>query len=84
MFADLNQVATDYRRTEVLSSALLRATDEVAVQALINDLQSDRRFNVLALSERAYYEQQTNSAAPIQAMGFFVAIIMPWARALPR
>jgi putative ABC transport system permease protein len=76
IFADLNQVATDYRRTEVLSSALLRATDEVAVQALINDLQSDRRFNVLALSERAYYAQQTNSAAPIQAMGFFVAIIM--------
>jgi putative ABC transport system permease protein len=76
LFADLNQVATDYNRSEVLSSALLRATDEVAAQALINDLQSDRRFNVNAITESAYYSQQTSSAAPIQAMGFFVAIIM--------
>jgi putative ABC transport system permease protein len=76
IFADLNQLSSDYNRTEVLSSALLSATDEVAAQALINDLQSDRRFNVMALTERAYYEQQMNSARPVKAMGFFVAIIM--------
>jgi putative ABC transport system permease protein len=60
----------------VLSSALLRATDAVAAQALINDLQSDRRFNVMAVTERNYYLQQMTSAAPIQAMGTFVAFIM--------
>ena len=76
IFADLNQVSTDYNRSEVLSSALVRATDPVAVQALINLLESDRRFNVMALTEKKYYEQQTVSAAPVQAMGMFVAIIM--------
>jgi putative ABC transport system permease protein len=76
IFADLNQVSSDYNRTEVLSSTLVRATDAVAAQALINDLQSDRRFNVMALTEKAYYEQQTVSAAPVQAMGLFVAVIM--------
>src|SRR5712692_9425227 len=30
IFADLNQVSSDFQRTEVLSSALLRATDPVA------------------------------------------------------
>jgi len=76
IFADLNQVSSDYNRSEVLSSALVRAVDPVAVQALVNDLQSDRRFNVTAMTEKAYYEQQTVSAAPVQAMGLFVAVIM--------
>jgi putative ABC transport system permease protein len=76
IWGDLNQVSGDYNRTEVLSSALLRATDAVAAQALINDLQSDRRFNVMAVTERNYYLQQMTSAAPIQAMGTFVAFIM--------
>lgn len=76
IFADLNQVSADYNRHEVLSSALVRATDRVAAQALINNLESDRRFNVMALTERKYYEQQTVSAAPVQAMGLFVAVIM--------
>jgi putative ABC transport system permease protein len=76
VFADLNQVSADFNRPEVLSSALLRASDPVAAQALINDLQTDRRFNVMAMTERAYYDQQTSSAAPIRAMGTFVALIM--------
>jgi putative ABC transport system permease protein len=76
IFADLNQVSADYNRHQVLSSALVRAADEVAVQALINDLQSDRRFNVMAMTEKAYYEQQTVSATPVKAMGLFIAIIM--------
>jgi putative ABC transport system permease protein len=76
IFADLNQVSADYNRTEVLSSAVVRATDAVAVQALINDLESDRRFNVMALTEKKYYEQQTISAAPVEAMGIFISIIM--------
>ena len=76
IFADLNQVSADYNRSEVLSSALVRATDPVAVQALINDLESDRRFNVMAQTEKQYYEQQTVSATPVKAMGLFIAVIM--------
>lgn len=76
IFADLNQVSADYNRSEVLSSALVRATDRVAVQALINDMESDRRFNVIAQTETKYYEQQTASATPVEAMGLFIAVIM--------
>ena len=73
IFADLNQVASDYNRYEGLSSVLLRADDP---QALINDILSDRRFNVTAQSERSYYEEQTKSALPLQTLGLIVAIIM--------
>jgi putative ABC transport system permease protein len=76
IFADLNQLSADYNRTEVVSSALVEAADEVAVQALINDLNSDRRLNVEAKTEKAYYAAQTVSGAPIQYIGTLVAIIM--------
>ena len=76
MFSDLNQLAADQGRTEVLSSALVRAVDPVARQALINDLESDPRLNVGAQTEKSYYEAQTNSAAPIKFLGVFIAIVM--------
>lgn len=76
IFADLNQVSADYNRSDVLSSALLRAVDGVAVAALVNDLQNDRRLNVTAQTERDYYEAQMASAAPVKYIGVLVAIIM--------
>ncbi|MCP5116845.1 MAG: ABC transporter permease [bacterium] len=76
IFCDLNQISSDQNRSEALSSALLRARDEAGVQALINEIEADPRLNVLAMTERAYYLQQTNAAMPIQVMGTFVAIIM--------
>lgn len=76
IWADLNQIAADFDRTETLSSALLRATDEAAVPALINDLKGDQRLNVDAGTEKEYYDRQTISAAPVQFIGTFVAIIM--------
>ena len=76
IFGDLNQVSSDFQRTEVLSSALLRATDAVAADALIKDIQSDQRMNVTAEPEEAYYAAQTKSGAPIQFIGIFVSVIM--------
>lgn len=76
VFVDLNQAASDFDRSAVLSSALLRATDELARNALINDLEADQRLNVAARTERAYYAAQMVASAPIQFLGTFVAIIM--------
>ena len=76
IFADLNQLSSDFHRTEVLSSALLRATDPVAADALVKDLSNDQRLNVVAIPEKYYYEKQTASALPIQFIGLFVSIIM--------
>jgi putative ABC transport system permease protein len=76
LWGDLNQVSADLQRVEVLSSALVRTTDAVTAKALVNDINNDQRLNMNALSEAAYYEAQTASAAPIEYIGIFVAIIM--------
>jgi putative ABC transport system permease protein len=76
IFTDLNLLSADNNRSDTLSSALVEATDAAAVPALIEDLNNDRRLNVNALTERAYYDGQTSSGAPIQYIGAVVAIIM--------
>jgi putative ABC transport system permease protein len=76
IWGDLNQVSPDLQRIEVLSSALVEATDAVTAQALINDLNADQRLDVHALSEKEYYELQTTQAAPIEYTGVFVSLIM--------
>jgi putative ABC transport system permease protein len=76
IFCDLAQLASDQNREAALSSALIRAADQASMQALMNDMKDDRRLNVDAVSEKSYYESQTSSAAPIQILGTFVAIIM--------
>jgi len=76
IWGDLNQVGGDLNRREVLSSALVQATDAVTANALINDINNDQRLDMTAQSEQKYYEAQTNSAAPIEFTGIFVAIIM--------
>jgi putative ABC transport system permease protein len=76
IFGDLNQISSDFNRLDGLSSILIRATDTAAVPALINSLNDDRRLNVVAITEKAYYESQTNTAAPLQYLGIFISIIM--------
>jgi len=76
IFGDLNQVSSDYQRSEALSSVLMRATDPVAAKALINDISNDRRLDLDAISEQAYYDAQTNSGIVIESLGIFVSIIM--------
>ena len=75
VWADLNQVAGDYKRTDNLSSALLRAEPGQA-DALAARLASDPKLNVTARPEHQYYADQMVSAAPIQFMGLLVAAIM--------
>jgi putative ABC transport system permease protein len=76
IFADVNQLAADFHRSQVLSSSLLRATDAAAAEALIRDLNSDQRLNVNAVAEKDYYEHQQQSGAPIEFLGMFVSVIM--------
>lgn len=76
IYGDLNQVSADFQRSDALSSVLLRASDPVAAKALSNDIENDRRLNMTAPSEKAYYEAQTTSGIVIESLGIFVSIIM--------
>jgi putative ABC transport system permease protein len=76
IFADGPAVAADFNRPDTYSSALLQATGAGQARSLQAAVEADRRLNVTAMSEKAYYDAQTVSARPIQFLGFFVCIIM--------
>jgi putative ABC transport system permease protein len=76
LWGDVNQIGSDLQRLEVLSSALVRATDAVTARALANDINNDQRLNMNAVPEPEYYAAQTAQAAPIEYIGIFVAVIM--------
>jgi putative ABC transport system permease protein len=76
IWGDLNQISSDYQRVEVLSSAIVQATDAVTAKAMVNDINNDQRLGMHALSEKEFYDLQTASGAPIEAIGIFVSIIM--------
>jgi putative ABC transport system permease protein len=76
IFCDLNQMAGDFNRFDGLSTAMVRAVDSVAVDALVNSIGDDRRLNSNAQPETKYMESQTSSGAPVEFLGIFVAIIM--------
>ena len=75
IWADLNQMGSDFDRAEY-SSVLLRATDAVAAEALKNRMSDDQRLKLEGMIERQYYEEQTRSGEPIKYVGMLVAIIM--------
>src|SRR5215469_8863970 len=76
IFADLNVVSNYFNRQDQLSSVLLRATDQGLLPQLIESLNNDQRLNVKAQTEKAYYEAQAASGAPLEHLGVLVALIM--------
>ncbi len=57
IFGDLNQVSSSCNRPDLLNSILLRAVGPTTVPALVNSLNDDQRLNVLAQTEKAYYDR---------------------------
>ncbi|HEV2495706.1 MAG TPA: ABC transporter permease [Terriglobia bacterium] len=76
IYADLNQLSSDQNRSEVLSSALVHATDPVAADALVKDISNDQQMNMDGELEQDYYAKQTQSGQFLQILGTFVAIVM--------
>jgi putative ABC transport system permease protein len=76
IFADLNLASADFGRSEGFSSILVRATDPVTVDALVNGLNNDQRLTVSARTETDYYEAQTKSGMLIEYLGIFISVIM--------
>ncbi|MEW6734044.1 MAG: ABC transporter permease [Acidobacteriota bacterium] len=75
IIGDLNQIANDYNRADTLSSILIH-TEGATSKALINNIENDVKLNLAAMTELAYYEQQTVASLPIQSLGLLVSTIM--------
>lgn len=76
IWGDGNEIAADFNRADTWSSALVRAQDPIAADALLRSIQADRRLNVDVMTEADYYGRQTVSARPVTFLGAFVCIIM--------
>jgi putative ABC transport system permease protein len=58
------------------SSVLARTTDRAGRDQFVAALAGDARLALEGKGERAYYDEQTSTAAPIKFLGFFVGIVM--------
>ncbi len=76
LWADVNQMSSDFERSAAMSSVLVRSTDPVSAQALKNRVADDQRLKLDAMLEPDYFAEQTRSGAPIQFVGTIVAIVM--------
>jgi ABC-type antimicrobial peptide transport system permease subunit len=76
IWGDLNQITSDFNRQDNGSSVLVRAAGSDTVPVLIRSFEEDRRLNVTATTERAYYDSQMTAGAPLQYLGILVSLIM--------
>jgi putative ABC transport system permease protein len=76
IWADVNQMSSDFDRNAALSSVLVHATDPVAAAALKNRVNDDQRLKLDGFLETDYFAEQTKSGGPIQFVGTIVAIVM--------
>jgi putative ABC transport system permease protein len=75
IWTDAEDLGQDFDR-DAYSSVFVRATDAGALQRLKKVVSDDRRLHMKPLTEKEYYESQTSSAAPIKALGIFIAGLM--------
>ena len=75
IWTDPEDLGQDFDR-DAYSSVFLRAVDSSTLNRLKQQLADDRRLHLKAQTEREYYEKQTSSAAPIKALGIFIAGLM--------
>jgi putative ABC transport system permease protein len=75
IWTDVNDLATDFDR-DAYSSVMVRAADSSSVASLRDQIANDRRLHLKPQTEREYYESQTRFAAPIKALGLFIAVLM--------
>jgi len=75
IWADINQLASDYDRT-YYNSVYIGGTDPVAADALKNRVTDDQRLELSGMLETDYFAEQTSTGRPIKFVGVIVAVIM--------
>ncbi len=73
VWADLRDLTSARRTPAALSAMNLRACDKAAKSALIARIRDDKRFNLDAVDEAKYFEQQMTSSLAIKFVGIAIA-----------
>jgi len=75
IWTEANDLAADFDR-DAYSTVMVRASDGGARARLRDQIANDRRLHLKPQTEKDYYESQTRFAAPIKALGLFIAALM--------
>ncbi|HSB35616.1 MAG TPA: ABC transporter permease [Thermoanaerobaculia bacterium] len=75
IWTDVESMVTDFKRNGY-SSVLAQTTDRAGRDQFLAGLAGDARLALEGKIERAYYDEQTSTAAPIKFLGFFVGVVM--------
>jgi putative ABC transport system permease protein len=76
VWADLRDLTTVRRTPGAVTSVNLRARDAAAKQVLIDRLQNDEQFNLKAVDEKKYYEEQMSASKAVKYVGYFIAAFL--------
>ncbi len=76
VWTDLRDLTSARRTPGIASSVNLRAQNEAALESLVQELSEDKRFQLSAIRETKYYEDQMESSAFIKYIGYFIAVFL--------
>ena len=76
VWTDLRDLTTVRRTPGAVTSINLRARDVAAKLVLIDRLQNDEQFNLKAIEEKEYYEDQMTASIAIKVVGYFIAAFL--------
>lgn len=76
VWTDLRDLATARRTPEFTTSVNLRAQDQASVDALIDLLAEDKRFQLSGIPEVKYFEEQMEQSSFIKYIGYFIAVFL--------
>jgi len=76
VWTDLRDLTTVRRTPGAVTSVNLRARDAAAKLVLIDRLQNDEQFNLKAIEEKEYYEDQMTASIAIKVVGYFIAAFL--------
>ncbi len=76
VWADLNEVASQFRHEGAYSSVVLRAQDADAARALAGRLSRSRSLSVEAMTETSYYQKQSNEIDLMKTAAWVIAWFM--------
>ena len=76
VWTDLRALATARRTPEYTTSVNLRAQDAASMDSLISLLSTDKRFQLSAIPEVKYFEDQMSQSSFLKYIGYFIAAFL--------
>lgn len=76
IWADVDVLSQTFNRRQGFSSVLIRVSDPAARARVVSLVEGDRRLSHKALGQRAYFEQQTESATSLRYLTAILTVVL--------